>query len=233
MREDGAMWLSSTSGSSGERPTPEQLREWRRRMSLPENEFPAGVGLTVLLGRSSEAAVGITQMAAYSTGFQFTLSVRLRRVRPDLRLGGLSMLVSSHHRGVEIPLADRLLLGIEYPDGQRASTLRDMRMPGPGPHVAAGDQQLVLLQHGGGGGELSVDQTYWVSPLPADDGPVTFVLAWPNFGMPESRTVVDGAAIRAAADRSQLLWPPQPAEKPWEPPPPPRPSDGWFAEPND
>jgi hypothetical protein len=125
-------------------------------------------------------------------------------------------------------LADRVLLGLEYPNGHRASTLQDMQMPGPG--AVAGGQQLVLVQQGGGGGEQSVDQTYWVSPLPPE-GPVTFVLAWPAFGIPESRTVLDSAAIRAAADRSQLLWPPQPAIEPPEPPSPPRPSSRWFAEP--
>src|SRR5689334_13849844 len=118
---------------------------------------------------------------AFSTGFRFTLAVRLRRARPDLAHGGLFMLVSSHVRpGIAIPLADRLLLGLEYPDGQRASTLQDMRMLGPG--AVPDGQQLVLVQQGGGGGEQSVNQTYWVSPLPPE-GPMTFVLAWPAFGM--------------------------------------------------
>ncbi|OLE27746.1 MAG: hypothetical protein AUG49_04360 [Catenulispora sp. 13_1_20CM_3_70_7] len=60
-------------------------------MSPPENEFPAGVGLTVLLGRTDEAAVGLTQIEAYSTGFRFTLAVRLRGPGPDLVRGRLFM----------------------------------------------------------------------------------------------------------------------------------------------
>jgi hypothetical protein len=222
------MWISHRGGA--EPPTPEQVQQWHRRMSPPENEFPAGVGLTVLLGRTNDAAVGITQIEAFSTGFQFTLAVRLRQARPELLHGGLFMLVSSRvHPGIEIPLEDRLLLGLEYPDGHRASTLQDMRMLGPS--AVAEGQDLVLAQQHGGGGEQSVDQTYWVSPLPPE-GPVTFVLAWPAFGMPESRVLLDGAAIRTAADRSQVLWPPQPAMEPPEPPSPPRPSSGWFAEPS-
>ena len=101
-----------------------------------------------------------------------------------------------------------------------------------GPGGMPDEQDLVLVQQGGGGGHQSVDQRYWVSPL-SPEGPVTFVLTWASFGIPESRTVVDGAAIRAAADRSQLLWPPQPAMEPPEPPPPPRPATGWFADPPD
>ena len=199
-------------------------------MSPPENEFPAAVGNSFLLGRTDDAAVGITQIAAFSTGFQFTLAVRLRQVRPELAHGRLFMLISSHaHPGVEISLEDRLLLGLEYADGQRASTLQDIRMLGP--TAMPGDEQLVLVQQGGGGGENNVEQTYWVAPLPPE-GPVTFVLAWPAFGMPESRTVLDGAAIRAAADRSQRLWAPQPAVEAPEPPSRPRPSSGWFADPD-
>jgi hypothetical protein len=198
-------------------------------MSPPDNELPAGVGLTVLLGRTDDAAVGITQIEAFSTGFRFTLAVRVRQARPELSHGGLYMLISSHLRpGIEIPLDNRLLLGVEYPDGHRASTLHDLRLQGP--DVVADGEQLVLIPQGGGSGEQTVDQTYWVAPLPPD-GPVAFVLAWPGFGMPESRTVLDGAAIRAAAARGHVLWPPQPAMQPWEPPSPPRPSSGWFADP--
>src|SRR5262249_53480655 len=195
-------------GSAEDPPTPEQIQRWHRRTSPPDNELPAAVGLTAVLGRTDDAAVGVTQMEAFSTGFQFTLAVRLRRARPELVGGNLFMLISSHARpGVEVPLDQRLLLGVEYADGRRASTLRDMRMRGPA--ATAGDEQLVLVQHGGGGGDRTVDSNYWVSPLPPD-GPVTFVLAWAAFGMPESRTVLDGATIRSAAEGSLLLWPPQP-----------------------
>jgi hypothetical protein len=229
VREDDVMWISRRGGSPGEPPSAEQLEQWRRRMSPPEYEFPAGVGLTALLGRTDDAAVGLTNVEAFSTGFRFTLAVRVRQPRPQFARGGLHMLISSHvHPGVDVPLEDRLLLGIEYPDGRRASTLTDMRVHGPG--AMTDREQLVLVQQGGGGGEHSVDQSYWVAPLPPE-GPVTVVLAWPGFGMQESRTTLDGATIRAAASHSQRLWPPQPATEPPEPPPPARPSSGWFAEP--
>jgi hypothetical protein len=224
----GVMWISRRRGPEGE-PTPEQLEQWHRRMSPPENEFPAGVGLTVLLGRTGDAAVGITNLEAFSGGFRFTLAVRVRRARPELARGGLFMLIEPRsHRGLEVPLPDRLLLGLEYSDGRRASTLQDIRTRGPA--AVAGSEDLTLAPHGGSSGDLVADQIYWVSPLPPA-GPVTFVLAWPGFDLPESRTVVDSAPIRAAAERSQLLWPPQPAEEPPQPPPLPRPSSGWFADP--
>jgi hypothetical protein len=184
-----------------------------------------------LLGHSNDAAVGITHLEAFSAGFRFTLTVRLRRLPPELVHGGLHMLISPHAApGVDTPLERRLLLGLEYADGRRASTLQGAWPPGP--DEAADDQRLMLWPNGAGGGRQSLDLTYWVSPLPPD-GPVTFVLAWPGFGVAESRTFVDGAAIRAAADRSQVLWPPEPVTEPKQPPSPPRPPSGWFAEPPD
>ena len=130
----------------------------------------------------------------------------------------------------QIPAEDRLLLGIEYADGRRASNLHDMRMMGPA--MEGDDTRLVFVQQSGSSDESSVDQSYWVAPLPPE-GPVTLVMAWPGFGMPESRTVLDGGAIQAAAARSTVLWPPQPAIEHERPLPPPRPSSGWFAEPPD
>ena len=96
------------------------------------------------------------------------------------------------------------------------------------PDALVGDEELVLLPQGGGGGDLSVDQAYWVAPLPPE-GPVAVLLRWPAFGMAESRTVLDGAAIRAAGSSSRILWPPQPTIEPPSSPTPPRPTSGWFS----
>lgn len=113
-------------------------------MSPPDNEFPAGVGASVLLAATGDAAVGLTQMEAFSTGFRFTLTVRLRQARRDLASVDLYMLLGSPiHPGVEIPLENRLLLGIEYPDGRQASNLHDARLQGPGGDVD--DNELVMV----------------------------------------------------------------------------------------
>ncbi len=197
-------------------------------MSAPDNEFPVAVGAAAMLASNADAAVGVTHLEAFSTGFQFDLAVRVRQAPPRLAGGGLFMLIDGHvHPGAQVSLEDRLLLGVEYSDGRRASTVQDARRRGP--NAVLSDEELVLVPEGGGGGDVSVEQTYWVAPLPPD-GPVAILLAWPAFGMAESRTVLDGAAIRAAGSSSRVLWPRQPRIDPSPPPPPPRPTSGWFAE---
>ena len=227
-RDDRRVWSSlHYGGRDHEPPTAEQIERWHRHMAVPDNEFPTGIGATTLLASTDDAAVGVTHLEAFSTGFRFTLAVRVRQVPSRLAGGGLFMLVGGHvHPGVQVSLEDRLLLGIEYSDGRRASTLQDGRMNSP--DALVGDEELVLLSQGGGGGDLSVDQAYWVAPLPPE-GPVAVLLRWPAFGMPESRTVLDGAAIRAAGSSSRILWPPQPTIEPPSSPPPPRPTSGWFS----
>lgn len=225
------MWISAHDGSAEKLPTPEQVEQWQRRMAPPENELPAGVGITVLLASSDDVAVGLTQVEAFSTGFRFTLAVRARRLPPEAVRGDLFMHVNSHlPTGLEIPLANRLLVGIEYSDGRRASTLSDEWAQGSG--TAMDTDRLVLVPQGGGGAELSVDQAVWVAPLPPP-GDVTIVLAWPGFGIEETRTTLDGDALLAAAARSRVLWPTQAAVEPAQPPAPPRPASGWFAGPFD
>jgi hypothetical protein len=39
---------------------------------------------------------------------------------------------------------------------------------------------------------------------------VTFVASWPKQGVAETRVELDGAAIRAAAQRAVTLWPEEP-----------------------
>jgi len=222
------MWISHGGSSAGEPPTPEHVERWQRRMSPPENEFPAGVGITVLLANTDDVAVGLTQMEAFTTGFRFNLAVRLRQLPLGLVRGELFMHISSH--APEVPLEKQLLVGIEYPDGRRASSLGDIRALRPG--AVMEDDRLVLVPQGGSGAELAVDQGFWVAPLPPP-GPVTVVVTWPGFGLEETRTVLDGDRLLTAATASQILWPPQSATEPPESPTPPRPTSGWFAEPSD
>jgi hypothetical protein len=207
-------------------PTPEQVRAWQRRMSAPENEVPGSAGVSVVLARTAAVAVAVGEVQGFTTGVRFTLMVRARAPLPGGMEHRLFELVSGRPRSDRrLPPQEQLLLGVEFADGRQASTLDVWREPWG--EDAAGGDDVVLSAQGGGGGGLSVDQTYWVSPLPPA-GTLTFVLAWGAFGIAETRAVVDAGQVLAASACSLVLWEPQ-FEPPVEPVPPARPGSGWFA----
>ena len=67
-QEDQTMWTRDLDDSAEQPMTPDQLERWQRRMSPPANEFPAGLGITVLLASTDDVAVGLSQVDAFSTG---------------------------------------------------------------------------------------------------------------------------------------------------------------------
>lgn len=83
----------------------------------------------------------------------------------------------------------------------------------------------------GGGGDLSVNQGFWLSPIPPD-GQFTFICSWPAFGIDETRHVIEHADLTTASTRSTTLWARQPINH--QPPPPPPepalPTTGWFGQ---
>ena len=187
-----------------------------RRMSAPENELPVALPMNRLLARTDDLGIGLVGLQVYSTGLTFELAVRIRpSAAGDDRGRSLQELFWDHspHR------ATRFLLGLEFGDGRRVTNLR------------ADADGIVFHQGGGGGGDTAIDQSWWLSPLPPD-GPLTFVVRCPELGIGETATVLDGSAIRRAADDIVTLWP-------WEPPPehrrpepqrpPDLPPDSWFA----
>jgi hypothetical protein len=225
IRHDGQVHFHS--GSDDE--SAAAFEDWNRRMSAPENEAPAGLPFSVVLGRTDQTAVFLTAFQVYSTGLAFTLSIRLRS-EPRGHLGHrIHELVSGHgHVEPDVALDDRLLLGVEFADGRTATNLPMPWRPPFGEDAGPRDAPTLNMS-GGSGGSRSYDQDLWLSPLPPA-GPVIVVCRWPGFGIAESQTALDGAAIVAALESVQTLWPWEPAVEPdLEPSEPQLPADGWFA----
>jgi hypothetical protein len=188
--------------------------EFLRRMSAPENEIPVAVPLNTLLARTADAAVALTGLQVYSSGVSFDLAFRVRSPLEPAHLG-LSGLV--FERG---PSSGRFLLGIELADGRRASNV----------HGREGSPDVVFNAGGGRGHELSVDQSWWLHPLPPE-GPLRFVLGCAALGIAETSTVVDGTVIRPAAADVVTLWPWSPPDHDRPPPPvPDLPPGSWFSD---
>lgn len=193
----------------------------RLRTSRPDNEVPIVLAAAAVLGRTDDAVVALVGVSAYTTGLHLDVVVRLR-VRPqDMQHGSLHDLVTGWGSGGQG--AAGLLLGLEYADGRTASSLGGPRGL---PFGAEDDDESVLVAQGSGGSDLSVDQGWWLSPLPPD-GPLVVVCAFQTVGIGETRTELS-QEWTTAGNRAQVLWPWQPEDA--SPPPEPElPTSGWFA----
>ena len=221
---------SSGGGSDG--PTAEQMEQWQRRFTPPENELPGGAAIGLPLARTQDLAVGITAVQVYTAGFSFNLAVRLRTQRVSRFGHQLFELISGHDVPYAAPPAAdaRLLLGLEYADGRTATNLDPGWMPGEPGAADLAEDEVVLSRSAGGGGGRTFDQGYWVTPLPPP-GLLAFICAWPALGIAETRATVDAQLILEAAARAQLLWPWQADDpEPHLPASPPAPGSGWFAD---
>ena len=210
---------------STDQPSAEEFEAWRTRVEVPDNEIGWLLPLSVVLAQTPDAAVAVTHMTAFTTGVVFNLAVRLR-VAPDNVDGrGLYALISPHvPPGMSVDPDQRLLLGVEYADGRTAINIDNQVWP-PGQQ---NQQEPILMPSGGGGGDLSVDQGFLLSPVPPD-GAFTFVCSWPALGINETRHVIEHADLTTASARATTLWPRRPINHESPPPPKPRlPSTGWF-----
>lgn len=174
-------------------------------MGAPNNVLPASVDLALVLGRSVDAVVYLHNVLVYPTGISFSLAVRTRA--SDMQFDPLEPLPFGplHHlagRGAQLP--DSLLrFGVQLADGGKATNLGMHFPPDPLGHEPDGP---VLMPGGGGGGSGSWDLSYWLWPLPPA-GPLTFVCEWPAHDIALTEATVDAETFRAAAARSEVLWP--------------------------
>lgn len=184
-------------------PAPEPPEPPRPAWLKPETALPGVVATELLLARSSAAAIAVSGLLAYPTGFEFILNLVLRREdRRGRILGGPGWLHGPAPYGDE-PLPDEFVrLGVAFADGRVASNLGRRAFPAPDSEPTG----PVLLPDGGGGGGRHYDMRYWVWPLPPP-GPVAFVCEWPALGIPESRAEIDAGLILDAATRAVQLWP--------------------------
>jgi hypothetical protein len=165
----------------------------------PHNVLPGVAPMELILARTDQTVVAIASIQAYPTGFDFTLSLRLRTVsvREDQQLPHLfGSIVEAD------PLPDEFLrFGVQFADGRRVTNLDRP------PYDPEGQQPdpPVLNQHGGGGGS-AWDIEHWVWPLPPA-GPFAFVCEWPGRAIAESRVEIDAGLILEAAGRAVTLWP--------------------------
>jgi hypothetical protein len=183
----------------------------RSRFAPPDNEAPAVVAASGVIGRSGDAAVLLVGLARYTGGLLITLGVR-HRVDPE----PTEQLHSTFDSG--------LLVGVELADG------RTVVAGYTGWSTWPPADEPVLAHQGGGGGGREWSSSLWLTP-PPPPGDLVLVVASARLGVGESRLTVDADALRVSGDRTEVLWPREPdrAQPALQPTPVDVPPGGWFA----
>jgi hypothetical protein len=172
--------------------------DWTR----PAGVIPGLARAGLLLIRTDEVAIAVSNALVYPNGFEFTVHARLHH--DDFVWGVGPINPDADPRTRQVP-EQALRLGILYADGRRART--STHRP-----VRADDDEgehLVLQETGTGGSDRQWDGQFWVHPLPPA-GPVTFIVSWLLHDVDEARAELDSLVIREAAGQAVILWPDEP-----------------------
>ncbi|NNN01617.1 MAG: hypothetical protein HKL86_07295 [Acidimicrobiaceae bacterium] len=153
------------------------------------------VDLSPLLVRSDQAAIIVSGLFAYPTGFAFSLEAISRLNPAPSPLGFLRPGIA----GRDGSSGGELRFGIGFSDGSKALSRRNS-MPSAERAVRR------LHPRGGGGGGRKWSQEFWCEPLPPA-GLMAFVFEWRDFAVPQTSIEVDASAVLEAASQATPLWP--------------------------
>ena len=180
-------------------PPPEPPEPPERRWSPPawdrpsEGTLPATLAVDAVLQQDEGIVVAVPHLDVFPNGFRINLLFLLDPHRAqDLR---------ALHRGpttmprVGVRFADGRVGGQNSPPGM-FNLSKDAEGFPTQPHVGFA---------GAGGGGSGWTLSVWVYPLPPD-GPLEIHVALPAPATQELSTVLDGSAVRAAAERARIIW---------------------------
>jgi hypothetical protein len=153
------------------------------------------LALDAVLQQTEDMVVALTHLDVFPNGFRINLVLLLdpRRVQePQARAPRAPMMLMPR-------------IGVRFADGRVGG-----RSAMPGRLDVPKDEEGLPTQpfvgfSGGGGGTGGWRFGGWVYPLPPD-GPLEIFVALPGPDTHESRTVVEGSAVRAAAERARTIW---------------------------
>lgn len=163
--------------------------------------YPSGEHIELNVGQviaeTGRATVALEGIDVHASGCRFKLRV-------DVDVSGLTPRQEKRarravdgHEGAAMPEsadAGRLRVTAHFSDGRSVdSGARLDPIPHSGPAISASYSSNYPL-----GGTQVAEESFWSWPLPPAE-PFTLTLEWPAVGIPPATTIVDGAAITAAA----------------------------------
>jgi hypothetical protein len=159
----------------------------------PDNWMGINLPIDVILARSERAALVVGALTAYPAGFAFDV---LATAPDNIDVEEVGFMHFGRPRSTD--LAAMLRIRLRFADGTTVEEddLR-ARLPNDQPTTP-------VLRRSSGGGGSSFRLNLWAWPLPPP-GPMSLVCEWPGRG---SEHILDGSAIREAADRCVEVWPP-------------------------
>ena len=176
-------------------PQPDFTEEPRRFANVPWappiNVVPVQVPVEADVVVTDDVVIRIMDVRAYDRGMLLRVEAWLH---PDSAVRAQDM-----HGLPEEPQVGLLLDGVT-----KLGAGEPGHSPDVGPTESSTDAPFFTMA-GGGTGELSVTQTWWVAPVPAGDAEL--VVAWPALGVPETFVRLDLDAVREASTRARELWP--------------------------
>lgn len=164
--------------------------EW---IGPPEGVLGGVVPVQVIVARTANVLIAATHFAVYPNGLTFEIRGLVHEPAPRGRRSGMLWDDGDPHTALRI--------GILFADGRRVTNLSQ--------DWPTGDDEPAgptLICQGGGGGERSFDQGYWVWPAPPP-GPLVVVAEWPAEAVPESRATIEAGLLDDARSRIEEVWP--------------------------
>jgi hypothetical protein len=157
----------------------------------------ATLALDVVLQEDENAVWVIPSLDVYPNGFRVNVALHLNPHRQQ-------ELQSRIQRG---PMG-MMRVGVRFADGREGGRGAGIAYAGA-PGIPKDEHGLPTVPivgfAGGGGGGGRWQFGAWVYPLPPD-GPLEIFVAPPAPATGEFKAVVDGSAVRAAAERARVIW---------------------------
>lgn len=178
----------------------------------PANAVGSAVPLQRFLVRTDCLVVALTSVVAYPSGCQFGFRVAARVSALDRtdRKRLRAAFVGDDPDPLEPGLPDEpFRCGIRFADGTKVASVDDP--PFWDPTLPLRPEGPVLVESGAIGTTIEADGLwcdpgYWLWALPPPE-PFALVVDWPAAAIPQTEVELDGAAIVAAGESAEPLWP--------------------------